>query len=94
MSDPIKSHAFCFNRADNGGEALTFHTAFFANGDPGGVLAHQAMTLHSYSDSATIDLGGAILTPELLRQLAQELEAAKKEAESLCSEQSQPVVSK
>lgn len=92
MSDPIKSHAFCFNIADNGGEALTLHTAFFANGDPGGVFAHQALTLHSYSNSATIDLCGSVLTPELLRQLAQELETAKKEAESLCSEQLQPVI--
>jgi len=71
------THVFCFNREDNGGEALTLKTVYektYKN-----VEISQELTLNSYKNSATFDLCGAILTPKLLRELADELEQSIKE---------------
>jgi hypothetical protein len=75
----IGEHWFTFNRHDNGGEALTLHTKIYHNGDPGeqGVFYNHELSLQSYGNSASFHLAGVNLTPEILRQLADEIEAAK-----------------
>ena len=40
-----------------------------------GVFVNQELTLQSYCNSATFELIGSPFTPELLRQLANELES-------------------
>lgn len=74
----LKEHIFCFNEDHNGGEALSLETMFIGNGDPitkdDGVYLNQRLTLQSYSNAALFELYGALLTPEKLRQLANELE--------------------
>jgi hypothetical protein len=79
----LKKHLFVFNDHDNGGEALTLQTTFIANGDPGEVYTNQVLQLQSYGNAAAFNLFGAALTPEMLRKLAAELEAAQAEAENL-----------
>ena len=79
----LKRHAFCFNKETNGGEALTLVTKMFANGDPNGVYWNQELTLHSYCNSASINLYGPALTPKLLRELANQLEFADIEAKAM-----------
>lgn len=75
MQDKILGrHAFSFNERSNGGEGLTLLTTFIANGDPGGVIINQELTLQSYSNAATFTLIGATLTPSVLRDLANQLE--------------------
>lgn len=72
---PLKLHLFVFNQKDNGGESLTLITQFFSNGDPGaqGIFSNQELTLQSYCNSASFNLCGIQITPELLRKLADEL---------------------
>lgn len=80
MSDKVLcEHIFVFNKEDNGGEALILKTEFFDNGDGGkeGIYTNQKLILSSYCNSASFDLHGVALTPEILRQLADELEQAK-----------------
>lgn len=82
MSDKLlQRKSFCFNKKDNGGEALILTTEFYANGDPitpdTGVYLNQTITLNSYSNSAAFTLCGAFLTPTVLRELANELESAR-----------------
>jgi hypothetical protein len=72
----IERHVFVFNPQDNGGESLSLRTDICSNGDPGGIFLNQEISLQSYCNSATFNLAGATLTPELLRKLADELEAA------------------
>ena len=76
----LKIHSFYFNRKDNGGEALTITTKFYHNGDPEGVYLNQEISLQSYCNSASINLFGANITADDLRQLANELDRAKIEA--------------
>ena len=79
--DPlVKRHTFCFNDDDNGGESLILCTEMYANGDLDGIYYNQNLTLQSYGNSATFNLIGASFTPGLLRKLADELEAAEREA--------------
>lgn len=77
----LARNVFCFNNNDNGGEALLLTTEFVANGDDitkeDGVYLEQELTLVSYSNSATFNLSGAILTPALLRELADKLEETR-----------------
>jgi len=79
----IHIHSFCFNKRDNGGESLTLTTKFYGNGDPPtqaeGVFTNQSIVLQSYCNSASIDLCGVSLTPQILRQFADELEIARNE---------------
>jgi hypothetical protein len=77
----LKTHNFNFSPEENGGEGLTLTTKFFANGDPitknQGVFWNQELTLQSYGNSATINLFGINLTPDVLRKLANELESER-----------------
>lgn len=85
--DKLEVHHFVFNPSDNGGEQLILTTEWHANGDPitetEGVLATQQLTLHSYGNSATFNLVGALLTPAKLRKLASELEQMEKQVRGL-----------
>ena len=72
------------NKLDNDGEALTLVTKILANGDPvtdkNGIFLNQELSLNSYCNKATFHLYGATFTPQRLREMADELEAAIKEA--------------
>ena len=74
----VGTHSFNFNQRDNGGESLTLITKMFSNGDEGvkGIFLNQELTLQSYCNSATFGLVGTVLTPEILRDLANQLESA------------------
>ena len=76
----MSNHIFCFNPDANGGERLNLVTSIFVNGDPDRVYYAQELILNSYCNSARFYLHGATLTPANLRKLADELEAAEKEA--------------
>ena len=85
MTKPLKTHNFVVNPKDNGGESIVITTEFYDNGDgvPSGIYTNQKITLMSYGNSATIQLGSAALTPENLREFANQLEAAKPKTESI-----------
>lgn len=78
MDSLLQTHVFEVNPEDNSGEAVTITTKFFGNGDPithyFGVYETQDITIQSYGNSASIRLGCSTLTPEKLRDLADELE--------------------
>lgn len=76
----IKTNVFVFNRHNNGGEQFSLTTKFFANGDPGGIFPIHQFALQSYTNFATITLGDDI-TPSDLRNLANELDKSRQEAE-------------
>lgn len=80
----IKRHVFHFNKEDNGGEAILLKTEFLANGDPGEFYINQELSLQSYGNSASFNFGGGPLTPEILRQLADELDDANMQASEAC----------
>jgi hypothetical protein len=77
----LDRHTFVFNEHDSGGESLSITTEFYANGDPitekEGVYTNQTLSLQSYCNSASFNLMGANITPDLLRQLANELESVR-----------------
>lgn len=70
------SHSFSFNEKDNGGEQFCLQTDIYDNGDDekDSFFLNQELTLCSYGNSATFNLSGVQLTPELLRKLANELD--------------------
>ena len=73
----IEKHVFAVNECDNGGEQVLIVTEFTAEVGDDEVVVQQKLILSSYSNSATFDLNGAsVLTPEILRTLADELETA------------------
>ena len=72
MGKHLKSHTFCFNPKDNGGEAVTLKTDFAGNEDD--IYTTQTLTLNSYGNSASFELGNGQLTPKTLRELANQLE--------------------
>ncbi len=75
---PIHTHSFNFNPEDNGGESLTLTTKFIPNGDPDErFYTNQEITLNSYGNCASIKLFGAQITADVLRKLANELDAAE-----------------
>jgi len=76
MEKLIDTHRFNFSPTENSGEGLTLETQFFHNGDPGGVFMSQTLTLQSYGNSASFTLCGINLTPDMLRQLASEMESS------------------
>lgn len=78
----LHRHVFCFDEKNRGGEALLLTTEFIDNGDnaENSIFLNQQLTLHSYCNSATFNLCGTPLTPEVLRKLANELEIAKIQA--------------
>lgn len=75
MKDKVLAkNVFCFNPNDNGGESLTLTTEFISNGDPNEFYTTQELTLQSYGNSSSFRLWGAVLGPDNLRKLANELE--------------------
>ena len=84
MTKLLKTHNFVVNPKDNGGESIVITTEFYDNGDvPSGIYTNQKITLMSYGNSATINLDRAALTPENLREFANQLEAANPKTESI-----------
>lgn len=77
----LSKHVFVFNEKDNGGESLSLTTRFISNGDEitekEGIYVNQELSLQSYCNSASFNLCGCTITPESLRQLANELEKEK-----------------
>jgi len=67
-------HVFDFDPKNNGGESLTLSTYIYSNGDPNGSYWNQTLTLQSYCNSASFNLCGTNLTPNMLRKLADELD--------------------
>lgn len=81
MDETVKTHNFTFNKIQNGGESVSLETTICHNGDgPDGIFYRQKLKLQSYCNSASMELVGSPLTPDLLRQLAHELEVATLEA--------------
>lgn len=84
----VARHVFSFNPRDNGGEQLTLVSHIIDNGDvaagipKAGVFLNQELSLQSYCNSASFLLFGASLTPDNLRRLANELEAATVQAQA------------
>lgn len=79
MDKLLHTEVFCFNKHDNGGEALTLTVKYYDNGDaaaglPNGIYMNQELTLASYGNSASFNLCGTALTPETLRELANIME--------------------
>ena len=76
----LAKHYYNFSPQDNGGEGLFMETIFYDNGDgiPDGVYTNQTLTLRSYGNSASINLFGIQITPEKLRELADQLEGIQK----------------
>ncbi len=75
----LATHSFNLSPKTNGGEALTITTKFFDNGDEKTwlgkrIFTNQELTLQSYCNSASIQLCGSPLTPDILRKLANELD--------------------
>lgn len=89
MKDKVLNrHVFSFNEKANGGEQLILVTNFHHNGDgPGGIYTSQELSLQSYCNAATFSLHGAAITPEALRELANQLDRAKIEAMTKCVEE-------
>jgi len=69
-----KYHSFVFNKGSNGGEQVSPTTTLDIDDYEKGGFITQEFELQSYSNSVTVNLHGALMTPELLRQLADELE--------------------
>ena len=76
----VARHVFEFNPNDNGGENLSLTTIMLDNGAKE-IYYNQELTLCSYCNSATFNLVGSPLTPDLLRKLANELEKETIKAE-------------
>lgn len=73
MSTLPNRHVFSFDERDNGGEHLSLITDVEVD-ERGKVNLNQELVLHSYCNSASFNLSGAVMTPELLRKLANELD--------------------
>jgi hypothetical protein len=73
MTKEIGRYAFDFSPYLNGGESLTLLTTFLFDGDPEPYL-YQELCLNSYGNRAMFSLGSIMLTPEILRKLADELD--------------------
>jgi hypothetical protein len=81
MSDKLLDiHCFQFGKS-NGGESFTLTTRFYGNGDRitswDGVYTVQELTLNSYGNAATFNLCGTPITPDDLRELADQLEKSR-----------------
>lgn len=71
------------NPEENGGEQVSIITEFYHTGDPrDDVLIFQKINLESYMNSVNMNLG-AVLTPEFLRNLADDIEQKKSELKIL-----------
>ena len=76
------------NESGLGGEGLSLHVKFIDNGDKieynkdgevenNGIFMNQEISLQSYCNSASIKLFGNPLTPDMLREMANQLEKAE-----------------
>lgn len=66
------------------GAALVLEVKSFDNGDGDGTLfQNQTIEMNANCNSASFNLCGDILTPEMLRQLANELEAYNIQTDNL-----------
>jgi hypothetical protein len=84
MTDKLlETHCFIFNPKYNGGEELSLKTKVYANGDPGGFYFNQELILQSYCNSASFCLVGATISSQMLRKLADELEALENRAKEM-----------
>lgn len=96
----VARHDFSFNPGDNGGEQLTLVSHIIDNGDvaagipEAGVFLNQELSLQSYGNCASFLLFGAPLTPDNLRKLANELEAAMIQAQAEIQAKVKPAVKK
>lgn len=66
----VEVHVFCFNPHQNGGESFIL-SKIIDDGDDEPLLEQQ-LILNSYGNSTTLNIPN--LTPQILRQLADELE--------------------
>ncbi len=66
-------HCYKFNPQDNGGEQVSLVTTMLDNGE--NVIINQEIELQSYCNSASIKLYGAVLSPDMLRDMANQLES-------------------
>lgn len=67
----VEVHVFCFNPHQNGGESFILSSKIIDDGDDEPLLEQQ-LILNSYGNSTTLNIPN--LTPQILRQLADELE--------------------
>lgn len=93
----VARHVFSFNPRDNGGEQLTLVSHIIDNGDvaagipEAGLFLNQELSLQSYCNCASFLLLGAALTPDNLRKLANELEAAMIRAQAKIRAEAKPL---
>ena len=80
----IEEHSFIFNPKDNGGEAIILSTDFCDNGDEVAYTI-QKLSLQCYGKEVEITVSD-VFTPENLRQLANELDRARIQAETKLSQ--------
>lgn len=85
MSNKILAHRFTFNKNDHSDEQLHLITEFFNNGD-GEIFGNQELKLQSCCNHTSFCLFSFQLTPEVLRELANELDKARNEASFKCSQ--------
>ena len=75
MNQKVDKLTSVMNPEENGGESLTITTEFYDNGDKtNNIYLNQTITLNSYGNSASFNLIGSPLTPEVLRKLAEDIE--------------------
>jgi hypothetical protein len=67
---PCHTHTFNLNPGANGGEAVSLSTTV----DHEGLITHQTLEINSYGNTATVTLGDAIMSPEVLRRIASDME--------------------
>ena len=68
-----KVHVFDLTPQHNGGESILLRINYLSYDDEIEVLNH-ILTLQSYQNSASFNLSGGAITPENLRDLADQLE--------------------
>ncbi len=88
IDKPIEIHSFEVPPHVNGGESVIVTTKIFTNGDKdklgnNEIYLNQSISLQSYSNSMELLLVGNPLTPEILRDLANELDRAINKAKRL-----------
>jgi hypothetical protein len=91
MNDkPIHIHVYNINPYKNGGESIHFITEFYDNGDggsglPANVFYNQRIEMQSYSNSVSLLLTD-IVTPAMLRDMADQLERELDKSKTLVNE--------
>lgn len=82
MEKVLAKNYFVFNPSSNGGESVSLTTLFFDNGDKNdeSIFTRQKLSMASYGNEACFNLEGCAITPESLRELANQLEQAMNRA--------------